>query len=36
MTEDEVEDHRADLITVELHAGDRINKDLKISAAGKL
>jgi hypothetical protein len=36
MTEDEVEDHRADLVTVELHAGDRINKDLKISAAGKL
>jgi hypothetical protein len=36
MTQEELEDYEADIVTVELHAGDKITQDLKLSSAGKL
>jgi hypothetical protein len=36
MTADEIEDHEADIVTVEFHAGDKITKDLKLTPPAKL
>jgi hypothetical protein len=36
MTPEEFDDRAADIVTVELHAGDKITQDLKLSPVGKL